>query len=165
MAKALRIEKLAESRLEEARALVAAYVASLGIDLSFQGIEAELADFPARYAAPDGAFLLALDGERIVGCVGLKKFGEGICEMKRLYVLDEYKGKGLGKRLVAEIIDTARSRGYGRMRLDTLPSMTAAQALYRSLGFREIPAYVYNPVEGTKYMEKDLATASASAPD
>lgn len=150
------ISRLAESEVPAARALVAEYVRSLGVDLGFQGIEAELADFPARYAEPEGAFLVARAGGAIVGCVGMKRLGEGVCEMKRLYVADAFKGRGVGRSLVAAVLGAARGKGYRIMRLDTLRDMNAALGLYRSCGFREIGSYVYNPLEGAVYMEKEL---------
>ena len=127
------------------------YAASLGVDLSFQGFEQELASLPGDYAPPRGRLLLA-DG----GCVALRPLGGDICEMKRLYVRPSARGTGLGRALVQRVIDEARALGYRAMRLDTLPSMTAAAAMYRAFGFREIEPYRFNPVEGTKYFELGL---------
>lgn len=152
----MRIERLAASDIEGAREIVREYVLSLSIDLAFQGIDRELEDFPSVYAEPEGSFLVAKDGNRIVGCAGLKKLEDGICEMKRLYVLDEYKGQGIGKRLVSRILEEGAAKGYRKIRLDTLRQMDAAQGLYRSLGFHEIPAYVFNPIEGAVFMERDI---------
>jgi N-acetylglutamate synthase-like GNAT family acetyltransferase len=150
------ITKLKAPDIEPAKELVRKYVRSLNIDLSFQGIEKELEDFPAKYAEPDGTFLIAKDGDRIIGCVGLKRLDDGICEMKRLYVLDEYKGKGKGKELVSAIIEEAKVKSYKKMRLDTLEKMNAAQGLYLSFGFHPIKPYVYNPISGAVFMEKNL---------
>jgi ribosomal protein S18 acetylase RimI-like enzyme len=139
--------------LVEIRQLFLEYAASLGIDLSFQGFEAELADLPGKYAPPEGALILARVDRALAGCVALRSLGDGICEMKRLYVRDDFRGLGLGRALVARLIEEARERGYRAMRLDTLATMDAAQRLYASFGFRYIAPYVYNPVDGARYME------------
>jgi ribosomal protein S18 acetylase RimI-like enzyme len=128
----------------------------LGIDLSFQNIDEELADFPGKYREPEGVFLVAKEGHTVVGCVGLRRIEPGICEMKRLFVVDSCKGRGLGDALVREIIRYARNKGYAKMRLDTLSTMDAAQRLYRRHGFVEIPRYTVNPLPGAIFMEKDL---------
>ncbi|MDX9957557.1 MAG: GNAT family N-acetyltransferase [Clostridia bacterium] len=150
------IEKLASQDVDAAKAVIQQYLVWLGIDLSFQNIDEELEDFPGKYREPDGAFLVAKDGETVVGCVGLRRISQHICEMKRLFVLDSHKGKGLGDALVREIINQARSIGYSKMRLDTLSTMGAAQRLYRRHGFVEIPRYTVNPLPGAVFMEKDL---------
>jgi ribosomal protein S18 acetylase RimI-like enzyme len=138
------------------RALFQEYASGLGIDLSFQGFGEELAGLPGRYAGPAGALLLAEVGGRICGCVALRPIDATTCEMKRLYVQERARGMGAGRELARRILETAREKGYARMRLDTLASMGAAQALYAELGFRQIPPYTYNPVPGTLYMEKTL---------
>jgi putative acetyltransferase len=137
------------------RALFEEYAAALGVDLGFQDFERELAELPGEYVPPDGRLLLAL-GPEPAGCVALRPFAPGVCEMKRLYVRRTYRGSGLGRLLAEAIIDAGRDAGYERMRLDTLPSMAAARGLYRSLGFVEIEAYRHNPIHGTSYFERRL---------
>ncbi|MDR1834443.1 MAG: GNAT family N-acetyltransferase [Fusobacteriaceae bacterium] len=153
----IQYKRLEPSEIEPTKNLIREYVRWIGSDLSFQGIEEEVQHFPQKYEAPDGAFFVAVDGDVVVGCVGLKKIGDGICEMKRLYVKDAWKGRGIGKTLVNLIQREALKLGYRKMRLDTITGlMPAAIALYESEGFREIPAYVYNPIEGATFLEKDL---------
>jgi GNAT superfamily N-acetyltransferase len=142
--------------IETVRALFVEYAAGVGIDLGFQGFPQELDSLPGKYGEPGGALLIAeLDGEPC-GCVALRRIDAAVCEMKRLYVREGVRGRGAGGRLVDRIIREARVRGYERMRLDTLPSMAPAQELYRQRGFRDIPAHVFNPVPGARFMEKDL---------
>jgi putative acetyltransferase len=145
-----------EPELESARVLFQEYAASLGFDLDFQHFDRELANLPGSYAPPGGRLLLARYGEQIVACVALRKLGEGMCEMKRLYVKPGFRGLGIGRSLAQAIVAEARQIGYTCMRLDTVPSMRPAQALYRSLGFQEIPPYRYNPIEGATFMELKL---------
>jgi ribosomal protein S18 acetylase RimI-like enzyme len=126
------------------RELFQEYGDSLGFDLSFQDFDRELAD-------PLGVYELVLLAPG--GCVALRELDDGVCEMKRLYVRPEARGSGLGRRLAEAVIERARERGYERMRLDTVPGMETAQALYESLGFREIGPYRFNPVPGTRFLE------------
>ncbi|MFZ0966725.1 MAG: GNAT family N-acetyltransferase [Candidatus Acidiferrales bacterium] len=145
-----------------ARELIREYGVSLGIDLGFQGFEAELKGLPGDYAPPGGALLLAFDGEECAGCVAIRCLADGICEMKRLYVRPRWRGLGLGRLLIDAALAEARRAGYRAIRLDTLPSMTAARAIYEALGFRAIPPYYPSPIAGTAFLELDL---TAKAPN
>lgn len=141
----------------QARELFCEYAAESQLDLCFQNFEAELAGLPGAYAPPEGRLLLALYEGQLVGCVALRKFEDGVCEMKRLFVRPAFRGQGIGRALAVRVVDEARAARYLRMRLDTLDRMKAAITLYESLGFRRIEAYRPNPLEDVVYMELTLA--------
>jgi len=143
--------------IELAKTLFVEYADSLGLDLSFQNFEEELANLPGDYAPPEGCLLLAKYQNQPAGCVALRKLSDGICEGKRLYVRPQFRGLKIGRKLAEVIIAEARRIGYTRIRGDTIPSMQVAQALYASLGFKEISPYRYNPIEGTVFIELMLA--------
>jgi len=172
------VEAPSGPNLEVVRTLFREYAAGIGISLCFQGFEEELAGLPGRYASPGGCILLAVadadalggapspqDGDgnpghenkTAAGCVALRPLDEpGICEMKRLYVRPQYRGMKLGWMLARAVIEKARAAGYRAMRLDTLPSMAGAMAMYEKLGFVDIAPYCHNPHQGVRYMELAL---------
>jgi carbonic anhydrase len=129
---------------------------ALGVDLSYQGFDRELAELPGAYARPAGRLLGGRVDGCTVGCVAMRPLAGGLCEMKRLYVRPGQRGRGVGRALATAVIEAARAEGYERMRLDTLPQMTEAQPLYESLGFRDIEPYYASPVPGTRFLELDL---------
>ncbi len=137
----------------QARGLIEQYAASLELDLEFQNLSHELEHLAEEYGAPTGAFLIARVGGEALGCAGLRSFEGSDGEMKRLYVLPQARGRGIGVQLARRIVEEARKLGYTRLLLDTLPAMREAQALYAALGFRRIPAYRYNPLPGATYFE------------
>lgn len=145
-----------EAQLEEVRRLFLEYAEFLGFDLGFQGFEEEIARLPGEYAPPEGRLLLATWGEEPSGCVALRKIGGETCEMKRLFVREQFRGQGLGRILARAIIGEAREAGYRYMRLDTVPKLVNAIGLYRALGFKEIDSYRYNPIDGASFWELDL---------
>lgn len=144
-------------QLSQARELFLEYAKSLGFSLCFQSFDEELAGLPGHYAPPDGRLLLAEYEGQLAGCVALHKLEPGICEMKRLYLRPQFRGKGLGRALADRILHEARRMGYERLRLDTVePVMKDAVAMYRRLGFKEIEPYCANPIAGALYMEREL---------
>jgi GNAT superfamily N-acetyltransferase len=138
------------------RELFLQYEKEINVNLCFQNFNAEVAGLPGEYSRPSGRLMLIYDDETIQGCVALRKIGQEICEMKRLYLKPISRGKGLGRIIVKFLIDEARSIGYHKMRLDTLPQMKEAIALYRSLGFKEINPYRNNPVAGALFFELEI---------
>jgi putative acetyltransferase len=148
------IQAVLPIHVEQARELFLEYAGSLGFSLCFQSFDEELKNLPGAYSPPDGRLLLAQLAGQPAGCVALRKLENSICEMKRLYVRPNYRGKRLGRILVDRVIAEARTIGYQRMRLDTVASsMQDAIELYRRIGFREIPPYRANSIEGALYME------------
>ena len=150
------VTQMDESESGEVRALLRAYADSLPFELDFQDFDRELADLPGPYAPPRGALLVARIGGEVSGCVALRPLTQEICELKRLFVHPTARGAGLGRRLMAAVVEEARRLGYGRMRLDTTPGMETAQRLYEELGFGETAPYTHNPVAGTRFLELQL---------
>jgi len=158
MAEGLVLRDATAADMDAVRELFREYQAWLGLDLCFQSFEDELATLPGKYAPPRGRLLLAEVDGQLAGAIGLRPMAEeGVCEMKRLYVRDRAKGRGVGRALVDRLVADARAIGYRVMRLDTLQSaMPQANRLYDQFGFREIPAYYNNPVPNVRYMELQL---------
>lgn len=146
--------------LNAARAIIREYAGSLGVDLCFQNLEAELAALPGEYATPQGALLLALVDGEVAGCGALRPLLESdyanACEMKRLFVRPAFRHFGLGRLLAQALLDRGLQAGYSAMLLDTLDDMEAARSLYATLGFEEIPPYYFNPIPGAHYLKADL---------
>lgn len=144
-------------QIEQARALFREYEAWFGLDLCFQNFDEEVEGLPGKYARPDGRLFLALAGGNPAGCIALRKLEENVCEMKRLFVREDFQGLGIGKFLIEKLIAEARSMGYTAMRLDTFPpKMGKAVSIYRKYGFYEIPPYYHNPYGETLYMEAQI---------
>ena len=146
--------------LQSTRLILEEYAAQLGIDLGFQNFAAELAGLPGDYVAPRGALLLALVDGEIAGCCAMRSLDaadySSACEMKRLFVRKAFRRFGLGRQLAEVILDAARIAGYRHLLLDTLSDMESARALYKDLGFEDIPPYYHNPIAGAHYLKVDL---------
>ncbi|CAN5871808.1 GNAT family N-acetyltransferase [soil metagenome] len=145
-------------QIEQARMLFREYEAWFGLKLCFQNFDEEIENLPGKYAPPDGRLFLALaDGGKLAGCIALRKLEEKICEMKRLFVREDFRGAGIGKILIEKLIGEARKIGYEKMRLDTFPpKMSKAVSLYESYGFYEIKPYYHNPYGETLFMEAKI---------
>lgn len=144
-------------QIEEIRRLFREYEAWLGISLCFQNFERELAELPGKYARPAGRLFLISQENQSAGCIALRKIEDGVCEMKRLFVREDFRGLGFGKVLIEKLIEEARSIGYRKMRLDTLvDKMPEAVKLYEHYGFRKIAPYYENPYKETLFMELNL---------
>jgi putative acetyltransferase len=137
----------------DAKQLFMEYAKSLNFSLCFQGFDKEVAELPGEYATPSGRLLLVSYDNKLAGCIALRKIDDNICEMKRLYLRSEFRGKGIGRKMAQEIIKVAQEFSYEKMRLDTVPAMAEAISLYRSLDFAEIGPYRENPVPGAIFME------------
>lgn len=145
-----------ESDIPEVRQMLREYVEWIGLDLAFQEIDEELAGLPGDYAAPRGGLFVATAGGRHVAMIGVRPLEDHVAEMKRLYVRPEARGRGLARTLIARVCDHARTLGYREIRLDTLPKMGDAQALYEALGFTDIDPYYQTPIAGTRFMARKL---------
>ncbi len=132
------------------------YIQWLDMDLCFQDIDNELSGFSTIYSPPGGAFLIAYHGDAPAGGGGVRRLEPGVCEMKRLFVYERFRGWGVGRALCTALIREAKELGYDKMRLDTLGRMKTAARLYEGLGFKEIEPYRFNPDPGVKYMELEL---------
>ena len=148
------------AELDAVRDIFREYASSLGVDLCFQGFDAELAQLPGDYAEPRGALLVAEVEGAVAGCCALRPLDTAdypnASEMKRLYVRKAFRGFGLGRELAETMLDRARQAGYACVLLDTLDDMESARALYTDLGFEEIPPYYHNPIAGAHYLKVDI---------
>jgi putative acetyltransferase len=140
----------------EGKKLFLEYAQSLDFSLCFQGFEQELADIHVQYAAPNGALLLVKNENEMLGCAGVRRWQGDTAELKRMYLRAAARGHGMGRHLLDAALECARTLGYRAIRLDTLPTMQTAIALYRAAGFQDIAAYRENPFEGVIYLEKNL---------
>jgi putative acetyltransferase len=150
--------KIAETPEEfsEGAELFNQYARFVNIDLSFQNFAGELKTIHEQYNKPKGTLLLAYNEKKAIGCVALREWNNETAELKRMFVLEEYQGCKIGRRLLELVLAIAKELHYKKVRLDTLSTMNGALKLYRSYGFYEIPSYRYNPLEGPVYMEKQL---------
>lgn len=148
------IEVKSDESYQIATELFKEYAAQIGVDLTFQNFNQELANIKQQYARPKGVLYIAYDKVQTpIGCFGIRSFEDAICELKRMYLKSAYRGLGIGKQLLLKSIALGKELGYTKMRLDTLPTMQSAIGLYQSIGFYEIAPYRFNPIEGTKYFE------------
>jgi len=145
-----------DTEFETGKALFQEYAESLNVDLCFQNFSGELETIAQQYNLPAGGLYLSFCDGLPAGCAGVRKLDDETAELKRMFVKDEYRGYKIGVKLLQLAIDLAKQLGYSKLRLDTLEDMVKAQQLYQSFGFYEIPAYRYNPLGGTIYMEKQL---------
>ncbi|MCO5358660.1 GNAT family N-acetyltransferase [Acidovorax kalamii] len=149
------------AELDAVRDIFREYARTLGVDLCFQGFDAELAQLPGDYAEPRGALLIAEVEGAVAGCCALRPLDAAdypnASEMKRLYVRKAFRGFGLGRELAEAMLDRARQAGYACVLLDTLDDMESARALYTDLGFEEIPPYYHNPIAGAHYLKVDIS--------
>lgn len=151
------VQASSPAEIANARELFLEYADSLNFSLCFQNFDEELATLPGHYAPPKGRLLLGEYQDHLAACAALRELETNVCEMKRLYLRPAFRGKGLGRMLAEHLISEAREIGYRKMRLDTVePVMKDAVAMYRRLGFFEIPPYRENPNPGALYMELDL---------
>lgn len=150
------VEANTEEFIEKAKELIREYAQSLEFDLGFQDFDKEMENFPGQYVSPRGSLYIALNLNDPIGCVALRDLGQGVCEMKRLYVRPAFRGQKVGRLLAEMVIKAAKDMGYNYMRLDTIPSMKHANMLYAPLGFKKIPPYRFNPIEGATFFELNL---------
>lgn len=132
------------------------YASSIGIDLCFQNFEKELRELPVMYDPKYGGIIMCLEEDEFIASIAVRRIDDATCELKRMYVKPGYRGKGIASGLLRQAIELASAKGYSKMRLDTLATMTSAIALYRRNGFYEIPAYYFNPESNVVYLERKL---------
>ena len=151
------LEAKSEKEYKIATKLFREYALQIGIDLSFQKFENEILEIEKQYSRPNGQLIIAYDkAENPIGCFGVRKFADSICELKRMYLRKDVRGKGNGKKLLVKAVEVGKELNYKKMRLDTLPTMKSAIELYKKMGFHEINPYRVNPIEGAKYFEIQL---------
>jgi ribosomal protein S18 acetylase RimI-like enzyme len=153
---AITIRTATAADIPEVRAMLKEYVNWIAMDLAFQEIDAELDGLPGDYAPPRGALFVATDAGHSVGMIALRPLDGPVCEMKRLYVRPAARGRGLARQLIARLCDEAKRLGYCELRLDTLPMMGDAQALYQACGFVDIEPYYETPIAGTRFMARRI---------
>jgi putative acetyltransferase len=157
------IQAETDAQIEASRELFRHYEAWFGLSLCFQNFDDEVQNLPGKYVKPGGRLLLAYSDGELAGCIAMRDLGEGICEMKRLFVREGFRGKSIGQRLIEKILDEAVKEDYKKMRLDTFPpKMGKAVELYKSYGFYEIPPYYENPYEDVLFLEKKLTNSPAA---